>query len=229
VTEPTVQLKPIEIEGHTYERLGVRTPMVKFGDDLDALVREYAAPLAKPGDWIALSEKVVSVCQNNARHISTVKVHWLARLIVKGVKKYPEDIAWEHPAKMQAAIDMAGYPRMLAALVFGALTRLIGIHGVFWRIAGRVSEIDGFNPRAMYPYTEYCILPPIDPNGVGQRIEDQQGIPTSIIDGNNINTKIISVSRGMPVDARLARLILLDNPMGQDDEMTPIILVRDAT
>jgi len=207
----------------------VRTRMIVFGDDLDALVREYAGPLAKPGDWIALSEKVVSVCQNNARHISTVKVHWLARLIVKGVKKYPEDIAWEHPAKMQAAIDMAGYPRMLLALVAGGLTRLVGMHGVFWRIAGRVSEIDGFNPRAMYPYTEYCILPPKDPDEVGQRIEDQQGIPTSIIDGNNINTKIISLSRGMPVDARLARLILLDNPMGQDDEMTPIILVRAAS
>ncbi|MGZ5380177.1 MAG: hypothetical protein ACXWD8_20075, partial [Mycobacterium sp.] len=59
--------------------------------------------------------------------------------------------------------------------------------------------------------------------------EDQQRIPATIIDGNNINTKIISVSRGMPVDARLARLVLLDNPMGQDDEMTPIILVRAAS
>lgn len=227
--EAPVILKPIEVEGKTYERVALRTRVVKFGDDIDALVREYASPLVQPGDWIALSEKVVSVGQNNARHISTVKVRWLARLIVKGVKKYPEDIAWEHPAKMQVAIDMAGYPRMLAALVFGGLTRLVGIHGVFWRIAGRVSEIDGFNPRAMYPYTEYAILPPIDPESLGQGIEDKVGIPTSIIDGNNIDVKIISISRGVPVDARLARLILLDNPMGQDEEMTPIILVRKST
>jgi hypothetical protein len=228
MTEAAATLPPVVIEGRTFERIGVRTRMVAFGDDLDALVRDYAAPLAKPGDWIALSEKVVSVCQNNARHISTVKVRWLARLIVKGVKKYPEDIAWEHPAKMQAAIDMAGYPRMLLALVAGGLTRLVGIHGVFWRIAGRVSEIDGFNPRAMYPYTEYAILPPKDPQGVVQRIEDDQHIPSTIIDGNNIDVKIISSSRGVPVDARLARLILLDNPMGQDEELMPVILVREA-
>jgi hypothetical protein len=228
MTEAAATLAPVEIEGQTYERIGVRTRMIGFGDDLDALVREYAAPLVQPGDWIALSEKVVSVCQNNARHISTVKVRWLARLIVKGVKKYPEDIAWEHPAKMQVAVDMAGYPRMLAALVLGGLTRLVGIHGVFWRIAGRVSEIDGFNPRAMYPYTEYAILPPRDPERVVQRIEDELDIPATIIDGNNINTKVISVSRGLPVDARLVRLILLDNPMGQDEEMTPIILVRES-
>ncbi len=228
-TGPVAPLKPIKIEGKTYERLALRTRMVKFGDDVDALVKEYAAPLAKPGDWIALSEKVVSVCQNNVRHISTVKPHWLAKLIVKGVKKYPEDIAWEHPAKMQAAIDMAGYPRMLTALVVGGFTRLVGRHGDFWRIAGRVSEIDGFNPRAMWPYTEYAILPPQDPDKTGQRIEDQVGIPTSIIDGNNIDVKIISCSRKLPVDARIARLVLLDNPMGQDEELTPIILVRAAT
>jgi hypothetical protein len=227
-TEPTAALKPVEVNGKTYERIGVRTRMVKFGDDLDALVAEYVKPLAQPGDWIALSEKVVSVAQNNVRHISDVKPRWLAKLIVKGVKKYPEDIAWEHPAKMQAAIDMAGYPRMLTALVVGGITRLFGRHGDFWRIAGRVSEIDGFNPRAMWPYTEYAILPPKDPDKTGQRIEDQHGIPASIIDGNNIDVKIISVSRKLPVDAATARLILLDNPMGQDEEMTPIILVREA-
>lgn len=227
--EPIARLAPIEVEGRRFERFGVRTRMVEFGDDIESLVREYVPGLAKPGDWMALSEKVVSVGQNNARHISTVKIGWLARLIVKGVKKYPEDIAWEHPAKMQVAIDMAGRLRMLAALGFGGLTRLVGIHGVFWRIAGRVSEIDGFNPRAMYPYTEYAILPPIDPHGLVQKVEDALGIPATIIDGNNIDTKVMSVSRGMPVDARLARLILLDNPMGQDDEMTPIILVREST
>jgi hypothetical protein len=80
----------------------------------------------------------------------------------------------------------------------------------------------------MWPYTEYAILPPQDPGGLVQRLEDQLGIPNTIIDGNNIDVKIISSSRGMPVDARIARLILLDNPMGQDEELTPIILVREA-
>ena len=222
-------LAPIEVDGRRFERFGVRTRMIDFGEDIHSLVKEYLPGVYQPGDWLALSEKVVSVGQNNARHISTVKIGWLARLIVKGVKKYPNDIAWEHPAKMQVAVDMAGTPRMLVALVIGGITRLFGIHGVFWRIAGRVAEIDGFNPRAMYPYTEYAILPPIDPDGVAQRIEDDLGMPAAIIDGNNIDVKIISTSRGLPVDEKQARLILLDNPMGQDEELMPIILVRDAT
>lgn len=30
----------------------------------------------------------------------------------------------------------------------------------------------------------------------------------------------------MPVDKATVRLVLLDNPMGQNDEMTPIVIVR---
>jgi hypothetical protein len=221
-------LPPISVEGRTSERWGVRTHKVEFGEDLLGVLRQYVPPVAQPGDWIALSEKVVSMCQNNVRHISTVQERWLAKLIVRGVTKYPKDIAWSHPKKMQAAIDMAGYPRMLAATLFGAITRVVGIRGVFWRIAGRVSEIDGFNPDAMWPYNEYCVLPPIDPEGVCRTVEAELGIPTTIIDGNNIDVKIIAVGPTFPISKADARLVLLDNPMGQDDEMTPIILVREG-
>jgi hypothetical protein len=222
------ELPSVEVAGRTFHRWGVRTHKAVFGEDLMALLRQYLPPVVQDGDWIALSEKVVSVCQNNVRHISTVQERWLAKLIVKGVTKYPKDIAWSHPKKMQAAIDMAGYPRMLAATFFGTITRAVGIRGVFWRIAGRVSEIDGFNPDAMWPYTEYCVLPPIDPDGVCRAVEADLGVPTTIIDGNNIDVKIIATSPRFPASKADARLILLDNPMGQDEEMTPVILVRPA-
>ena len=225
---PLRELPAMTVGGRVFERWGVRTHKVEFGEDLMGVLRRYVPPVAQPGDWIALSEKVVSVCQNNVRHISTVQERWLAKLIVKGVTKYPRDIAWSHPKKMQAAIDMAGYPRMIAATFFGAITRAVGIRGVFWRIAGRVSEIDGFNPDAMWPYNEYCVLPPIDPDGVCRSVEAELGVPTTIIDGNNIDVKIISTSPGFPASKADARLILLDNPMGQDDEMTPVILVRES-
>ena len=78
----------------------------------------------------------------------------------------------------------------------------------------------------MYPYTEYAILPPKEPENICNEIEKRFNLPSVIIDGNNINTKIIAQSAKVPVNKKLARLILLDNPMGQDDEMTPFILIR---
>ena len=65
-----------------------------------------------------------------------------------------------------------------------------------------------------------------DPEKVCLDLENALGTPAVIIDGNNINVEIIAMSRGVPVDKKTARLILLDNPMGQDDEMTPFIIVR---
>lgn len=220
--------KFITISDKKFERIPVKTHLITFGENLTEIIQKYVVPKIKRGDWVAISEKVVSVSQNNVRHISTVKAGWLAKLIVKGVKKYPNDIGFSKPEKMQIAVELAGRPRMILAMVIGAIGKLFGIKGLFWRIAGhRVSEIDGFNPTSMYPYTEYAALPPKSPEKVCQGLENALGTPTVIIDGNNINVEIIAMSRGVPVDKKTARLVLLDNPMGQDDEMTPFIIVRE--
>lgn len=222
-------MKTITLNDKTYYRLPVKTHLITFGEDLFPIIKKYVGPQFLPGDWIALSEKVVSVCQNNFRHISTVKVSWLARLITKGVKKYPKDVGFSMPEKMQVAVDISGEVRMIFASILGAIGKIFGLHGLFWVLAGnRVAEIDGFNPAAMYPYTEYVVLPPKNPEKICQEIEEKIGFPTVIIDGNNINVKVIAKSKKVPVDKKIIRLILLDNPMGQDDELTPIIIVREV-
>ncbi|MFA6189904.1 MAG: coenzyme F420-0:L-glutamate ligase [Candidatus Staskawiczbacteria bacterium] len=216
-----------EVNGSNYERKSVKTRLLNFGDDIFEVIKEYVLPQKQEGDWLAISEKVVSVCQNNVRHISTVRAGFLAKTIVKFVKKYPKDIGYSRPEKMQVAVEMSGRLRMIFAIILGSIFKVFGIKGVFWIVAGkRVSEIDGFNPSAMWPYTDYAILPPKNPEELCNEIEQKLKLPTVIIDGNNINVKIISMSKGMPVDAKTARLVLLDNPMGQDDEMTPFILSR---
>lgn len=210
-----------------YERMPVKTHLINFGEDLFSILQTYVGKQFKNGDWVAISEKVVSVCQNNARHISTVKAGWLAKIIVKGVKKYPNDIGFSRPEKMQVAVELSGRLRILLAMFLGTIGKVLGIHGIFWIIAGkRVAEIDGFNPSAIYPYTEYAVLPPKEPAKVVQDIENKLGYPAVIIDGNNINVKVIAQSSGVALDKKIIRLILLDNPMGQDDEMTPFIIVR---
>ncbi|MGC8775781.1 MAG: coenzyme F420-0:L-glutamate ligase [Minisyncoccia bacterium] len=217
----------IKINNLVYKRLPIKTHLINFGEDLISLLEKYASNEFQRGDWIAISEKVVSVCQNNVRHISTVKASWLAKLIVKGVKKYPNDIGFSRPEKMQLVVELAGTPRIIFAMIIGAIGKIFGIRGIFWSLVGhRAAEIDGFNPDAMFPYTEYAVLPPQNPEKVCEEIEKKLNMPAAIIDGNNINVKIIAQSKGVPVSKKIARLILLDNPMGQDDELTPFIIVR---
>ncbi len=217
-----------DVGGQTYERVPVKTHLVGIGEGLEGVVETYAAEGITPDTSLCLSEKFVSICQANVRHISEVRDSWLARLIVKYVTKYPNDIGYSHPKKMQVAIDEAGYPRMIAAVIGGGFTKFVLRRGGdFYRIAGhRISEIDGFNPDAMPPFDQYAMLPPKDPDGVCEALAARFGCSAYMIDGNNINVEVIGMSANMPLTRAEAREVMLDNPMGQGDELTPIFLIR---
>jgi hypothetical protein len=227
----TASIQPgrkITVDGHTYERFPIKmSELLEFGENLETTLNEYVKPFYKKGDWLAVSEKLVSISQNRVRHISTVKVTPLARLITKGVKKHKNMTAWSKPEKIQVAIEEAGIWRVIPAMVLGGIGKVFGIRGLFWIIAGsRVSEIDGFIPEDMYPYTEWAVLPPPNPQGVCDDIEKKLGIPAVTADANFINVKILGVSKGVGLDKKLVRRILLDNPLGQGNKMTPFVLVR---
>lgn len=216
------------MNGITYERIPIKVPrLIEFGENLESVLTKFVLPYYQEGDWVALSEKLVSISQNLVRHISSVKVTWLARLIQKGVTKHKNMVAWDNPPKIQLAIEMAGVWRIIPAMFIGAIGKLFGIRGLFWIIAGnRVSEIDGFIYDDMYPYTEWAVLPPPDPQGDCERVERNLGIPNITGDMNFIDVKILGVSKGVGLDKKTVRKILLDNPLGQGDKMTPFCIVR---
>jgi len=218
----------IEVEGKVYDRFHVHTHLIHIKEPLDPIFINLVKPRMQKGDWIAMSEKFLTISQGRVVHESAVKPRLLAKLIVKGVKKYEHDIGYSHPRKMQVAINQAGPVRMFFAALIGFTTRiLLGRHGDFYRIAGnRISEIDGFNPHAIPPFNEFAMLGPENPRKNAQEIEDKFGIPTVIIDGNYINVEVLGMSSKVQVTKTEARLILLDNPMGQDDELTPIVIIR---
>lgn len=217
----------VTVDNKTYSRIPIKTHLVQINEPLMPIIEKYVMPLFKDGDFIAISEKMVTITQGRVVHETEVKEGFLAKLLVRGVKKYDNDIGFSHPKKMQVAINQAGYVRMTLAMIIGGITKIFGRHGDFYRIAGhRISEIDGFNPIAMEPFNHYAMLGPSNPDEVCNKIEKQFGVSSIIIDGNNINVEVLGMSTGLNVSKPNARLILLDNPMGQSNEMTPIILIR---
>lgn len=215
------------VDGRSYERIPVQTHLVHVKESIADVLRTYVAPVARPGDFLVVSEKVVAISQGRVIHRSLVRPGVLAKLIVKGVTPLKDDVGFSDPAKMQVAIIRAGWWRMLAATVIGGATRLLGRRGDFYRIAGhRVSEIDGFSHHTIKPFNEFAMLGPEDPPRDAQALEDETGWPIAIVDANNINVKVLGVSRGVPLEPAGVRLAVLDNPLGQDDERTPIIVLR---
>ena len=214
-----------------YERIPVKTHLLHIKEPLEPVFDEYVKPVVQPGDWLAVSEKFVTISQGRVVHSSVVRAGWLARMLVKGVTKHVDDVGWSDPRKMQVAIMQAGWWRMLTAGVLGTVSRFVlRRRGDFWRIAGHgVAEIDGFSPATVKPFDEFAMLSPSDPDGTAAAIAAHVGVPVAIVDANNINVEVLGTSAGFPVDAKVVRAALLDNPLGQNDELTPIIVLRRAS
>ena len=151
--------------GCTWERILVHTHLIHIKEPLEPLLDALVRPLLLEGDWVAMSEKVVAISEGRVIHQSVVRPGPLAKLIVKGTRKWEHDVAFSDPRKMQVAIMQTGSARAAFAMVVGGVTRLFGRHGDFYRIAGhRIAEIDGFNPDTVAPFDEFAMLGPADPD-----------------------------------------------------------------
>lgn len=219
------------VNGIQYARYPVETPIVNIGDDLYKFIETYAVPYYQPGDIFCISSKIISIANKYVVHISEIKISPLAKLIVKFVKKWPNDYGYSLPQKMQVAINKVGYPRMILALIVGTFMKLIGKPGYFYRVAGHnINAIDGFIPTAMKPFNEYAFLPPENGDGIADEIAKKFNMDTLIVDGNNIDNNIMGASENVRNNFAKKDLmeILKGNPQGQDDDgnITPIIIVR---
>ncbi len=128
------------------------------------------------------------------------------------------------PEKMQYVLQDSGRTRIVAAALAGAMTRPLGIRGVFYRVAGDVArDLDGGRP----PY-EHLLFPPL-PAPTAQRVcqglEDALGVGAAIVDLNDFGGSVRAVSRHA-LAAQLLTEVLADNPLRQRLTGTPIALVR---
>ena len=94
---------------------------------------------------------------------------------------------------MEYVIRTVGLRRIITAAIGGAVTRPLGMHGTFYRLAGSVArDVDGGPP----PY-EHVLFPPLDTK-VAQRIcadlERALDIGVSIVDLNDFGGSIRAVS-----------------------------------
>ena len=127
---------------------------------------------------------------------------------------------------MQCAIEETGVCRILFAAAVGAMGKLLGRKGDFYRVAGmQAALIDAASTSPVEPYTETVIKGPLNPAKEAQRIALEIGHPVAIMDINDIGGSwMIGSSSG--VDKAFIEKAMKDNPQGQGDELTPFCIVR---
>lgn len=219
----------IEVNGSEYRRLAIQTHFVQRGESYLDLIEKYVCPLYEEGDILSMSEKIIAMCQNNVVEKKDVKVGFWAKLLSRFASSNNHGIAMDEPYKLQLAINLAGLPRILLASFCSAVTKLFGVRGVFYKIAGHgIDGIDGFYMGSSFEvYHDLALLNPKEPEKVCNEIYEKLGISCQLVDANDLSQELFAKSdslSGIP-DGDLLGLIR-DNPAGQSDELTPLILIK---
>ncbi len=225
-----------EVNGQKYARIPVETHFIEVGENMEDILDKYAKPELKDGDVLAISCKIISITNDHLLvHKDDVKISLLARLIVKFVKKWPNDIGYSNSRKMQVAINRAGYPRMIVAIFGGLFMKLLGKPGYFYKIAGnQINAIDGFTIgyTSKPIFENYAFLPPRPSEAIAMcnDFSKRYEVPVAIMDGNNIENNVIGMSDSLSkmYSEEEWKEIMKGNPQGQEDDgnNTPLIIVR---
>ncbi len=216
----------IDVAGQKYRRLAIQTHFIQKGESFLAVCRKYVKPLAEAGDILSSSEKIVSICQGNTVDMKDVKLGFWAKNLSKLASRSEMGVGMDEPYKLQLAIDIAGLPRILFAVFCGGIGKLFGIKGWFYKVAGNgIAGMDGFYSRSDFKeYHTMAILLPAQPDKACKEIAEDLGIAVAIVDANDVSVETLG-SYGLKDNNEFLQMIR-DNPAGQSDELTPLILIK---
>lgn len=214
-----------------FDRIAIQTHFINQGESYLENVKKYVVPFYETGDILSISEKVISMCQNNTVDKKDIKLGFWAKFLSKFASSNNHGIAMDEPYKLQLAINLAGLPRILFASFCSVITKIFGIKGVFYKIAGHeINGIDGFYMNSSFDlYHDLALLNPKNPDKVCNELENNFNINSIIVDANDFNVEILGKNQNLNnISNQFLSSLIKDNPAGQSDELTPFILIKNV-
>jgi hypothetical protein len=223
--DQVVSDEEIVAAGGRWRRTVLRTPWLTAADDLGgALAGVLAAVPARPGDVVAIAEKVAVVTSGRVVDARHLRAGPLARLLARAVRPVGDSCGLSLPRKMQYVLDHAGPVRVVGAAAAAALARPLGVRGTFYRLVGSTArDLDGL--RGAYPDH---LLPPLTPGEaalLAHHLAARLGRSVAVVDVNDRGGSVRATSPGSPPPGVLLRL-LADNPHRDGAAGTPVVLLR---
>tara|TARA_Y100001968_G_C19332756_1_gene705177 strand:- start:820 stop:1206 length:387 start_codon:yes stop_codon:yes gene_type:complete len=128
---------------------------------------------------------------------------------------------------MQSLINTVGPSRVIISWIIGAIGKTIFIKGLFYRLAGEqarlIDDVTGSTP----PYDKSIVFGPIDTRNFCKVVSQRLGVSVAIVDVNDLGrVKVLATNKKCNV--KLLKRALRSNPAGNDNEQTPIVIVRPS-
>jgi tetratricopeptide (TPR) repeat protein len=203
-------------------RIPVRTPFITARTGLHTIVEESTEGVRRPGDVLVVAESAAAAGQGKLTPLELVSPGPLAARLSRFVGKIGP---LHSPEGMQGAIMEAGRARVAAAAVAGAAGKVVKQRGWFYKVAGPNAAMIDDVAAALPPHDHHVIFGPRDPDGLARELADRLGCDVAIVDANHLTGAwVVGATPG--VDRGWLTAALADNPAGNEDERTPIVIVR---
>ncbi|MEM8804488.1 MAG: F420-0:Gamma-glutamyl ligase [Cyanobacteria bacterium P01_G01_bin.38] len=203
--------------------LPVPTHLLTHLDSPVEVVKRYVGPHSKPDDIVTIGETPLAIMQGRWRHPSDIKPGWLARRICYF---FMPTSSLATACGMQTLVDISGPWRVLYAFVVGAIAKkFLGKPGLFYELAGEQARLIDDITGTLPPYDQFIVLGPEKVDELVQQIHQETGLKAAIVDVNDLKAvKILAATTNTDLD--LVNQALIDNPAGNADEQTPVVLIR---
>ncbi len=206
-------------------RIPVRSPLITARTGVLRVVKEAITGQLEPGDVIALAESAAAIGQGRFLPLELVRPGLLATFLSSFVAEWGP---LHSPEGMQGAVMEAGRLRVAVAAGAGAVGKGLGRRGWFYRVAGRRTAMIDDVAGCLPPYDHHIIFGPGHPEELATDLAADLACPVAIVDANHYSgASVISASEG--VDRTWLTRALADNPAGNEDEQTPVVIVRRLT
>jgi tetratricopeptide (TPR) repeat protein len=216
------KIKAIDEREAGVQRIPVRTPMITLRTDLAALLDERTAGVRQPGDVIALAESPAAAAEGRVVPLELIHAEPLAKLL----SRFVGSIGPLHSHEgMQGAILVAGRTRVLAGALAGAIGRAAGRRGWFYHVAGRQTAMIDDVAAALPPHDHHMLFGPGQPDRMATELAAALDCDVAIVDANHLTGAWV-IGASPNVDREWLQQMLMDNPAGNEDERTPVVIVR---
>eukprot|EP00897_Mesotaenium_endlicherianum_P005037 jgi/Mesen1/4561/ME000232S03826 len=215
---PTAQSPRWHNAGTGSQVLPVPTHLLCHLDDPLQVIRKYVLPHVQPGDIITIGETPLAIMQGRFRHPRSVRAGHVARL---ACKPFHPTSSLATACGMQALIDVVGRVRVIFAIIGAVLAS----RGMFYRLAGEQARLIDDVTGTLPPYDQFITLGPLNVQSTVDALKAKTGCEVAVVDVNDLKrVQILAASDGVNHKALAAALI--DNPAGNADEQTPLVIVR---
>jgi len=205
------------------ELIPVHTKILTNKDNIVDAILEYAGKDITSRDIVCTAESVLAITQNRYVRPEELNVCWQARLMNRFV---PGAGSMASIYGMQAAMEEEGKWNMLYSFIVGAVSKIMGKPGIFYARCRQASLIDDVT-GTMPPFDKCIVYGPANADRVCEDIKNATGAYGAVVADVNDLKRAAVLGKSSGIDPQRIAQILIDNPFGNDNQKTPIVIIKN--